>query len=128
MELSYGFLAYDRFFSKAMSRASKSFIPMLGAFKALNIEHTDCRVILVGIVGTKSPDHFEFLGNNEGQFQLSVGISETGTDQEVALAVYHILLKAVRFYPFTREEHAQIEALFEKHRPNLASAPEPNEK
>lgn len=126
MELSYGFLAYDRFFSKAMSRVSKSFIPLLEAFKALNIEHPDCTVILVGIVGTKSPDQFEFLGNNEGQFQLSVGISETGTDQDVALAVYHILLKAVRFYPFTRKERAQIEALFEKHRPNLLSAPKPN--
>lgn len=126
MELSYGYLAHSRRFDKAMFRVRKSFMPLLDDFKALNIHHTECNTILVGLVGNKPLDHFEFLGNNEGFFQLHFGICETETDQEVALSVYHILLKAVRYYPFTQEEHAQIAALFERHLPKILTAQKPS--
>jgi hypothetical protein len=109
-----------------MFRVRKVIRPLLDEFETLDIQHPDCSKISIGIIGGELPDYFEFAGNIDGAFELNVGISETGTDQEIVHAVYHILLKAIRFYPFTREEHAQIEALFEKHRPNLLSAPKPN--
>lgn len=109
-----------------MIRVRKVIKPLLDEFEALDIQHPDCSKISVGIIGGESPDYFEFSGNIDGAFELNVGISETGTDQEIALAIYHNLLRAVRFYPFTRDEHAQIEALFERHLPNILTAQKPS--
>lgn len=125
MRLDYFCLLSNRLFSKAVFRVRKVIKPLLDEFEALNIQHPDCRRISVGIIGGESPDHFEFSGNNDGAFEVNLGISEAGTDQEIAFTIYHILLRAVRFYPFTSDERAQIEALFEMHLPKILSDQRP---
>lgn len=117
MKLMFSVAARNRAFSKAMGRVDGRFRDLTTSFGAVALDHPIHEAILVLITDDKPPEFMQEVENRDGFFQVIVGCSWKGTDDQLAEDVFEILHRAVRTCPFAIPDHDKFEALFARFRP-----------
>jgi hypothetical protein len=119
MELSFGALARNRSFSKAMHRIRPRFDALLEAFGRTQLVNPIHQAILVGITDDKGPEFFEEVPNRDGYFQVLAGVDLPASDSILARQVFAILRRAAQTCPFSMPDQETIQSVFDMQESSL---------
>lgn len=119
MKISLSVAAQDRLFSKAVRRIRPSFDPLFEAFSQVEMTDPIHEAILIGLTDAVPAGHFEVIPNRDGFFQVLAGVKGSVVDDELKLALFNIVERAVQTCPFSKPDKERFTDFLKDWRPKV---------